>query len=396
MRGDESYAGATSYYKLMEAGKDIFGYEYIQPVHQGRAAEKVLLPIYLKPGKFAISNMFFDTTRAHVELAGARAIDCVVEIAKDPAHRAPFKGNMDVPKLERLIDDLGAENVGMVVMTITNNSAGGQPVSMENMRLVRDVCKKHNIPLDIDAARFAENAYFIKRDEAGYENASIADIIKEMFQYADMFTMSAKKDAIVNMGGLIGVKDSASDIIPSIKANCISYEGFYTYGGLAGRDLEALSIGLYEGIDENYLRYRIGQMEYLASRLDDAGISYQAPVGGHGVFIDAAAMFPNIPYYEYPGQVLAIELYKEAGIRTCDIGSYMLGNNPDTKEQLHADFEFTRLAIPRRVYTQAHLDVMAEALIAIKNRATSITRGYRITWEPPVLRHFQASLEPIV
>ena len=395
MQGDEAYAGASSYYRLVEAGKDIFGYGYIQPVHQGRAAEKVLLPIFLEKGKYAISNMFFDTTRAHVELAGARAIDCVVEVAKDPSHRAPFKGNMDVELLEKKINELGKENVGLVVMTITNNSAGGQPVSMENMRQVAEICHKYNIPLDIDAARFAENAYFIKRDEPGYQDASIKDIVREMFGYADMFTMSAKKDAIVNMGGLIGVKDSDSPVILKIKANCISYEGFYTYGGLAGRDLEALAIGLYEGIDEDYLRYRIGQMEYLAARLDEAGIAYQSPVGGHGVFVDAAAMFPQIPYYEFPGQVLAVELYKEAGIRTCDIGSYMLGNDPDTGEQLHADFEFTRLAIPRRVYTQAHLDIMADALINIKERAASIKHGYKITWEPPILRHFQAHLSPI-
>ena len=395
MRGDEAYAGASSYYKLLDAGKDIFGFEYIQPVHQGRAAEKVLFPILLGPGKYAISNMFFDTTRAHVELAGARAIDCVVEEAKNPSVRAPFKGNMDVVKLEKLINEYGPEKIGLVVMTITNNSAGGQPVSMANMRDVSAICKKYNIPLDIDAARYAENAYFVKQREEECKNMSIKDIICKMFSYGDMFTMSAKKDGIVNMGGMIGVKDGNSPIILKIKANCISYEGFYTYGGLAGRDLEALSIGLYEGIDEGYLAYRIGQMEYLASRLDDAGIIYQAPVGGHGVFVDAAAMFPEIPYNEFPGQVLAIELYKEAGIRTCDIGSYMLGNDPDTKEQLHADFEFTRFAIPRRVYTQAHIDVMADALIAIKARASEIKRGYKITWEPPILRHFQASLEPI-
>ena len=395
MKGDEAYAGASSYYKLLDAGKDIFGFEYIQPVHQGRAAEKVLFPILLGPGKYAVSNMFFDTTRAHVELAGARAIDCVVEEAKNPSVRAPFKGNMDVVKLEKLINEYGADKIGLIVMTITNNSAGGQPVSMANMRDVSAICKKYNIPLDIDAARYAENAYFVKQREEECKNMSIKDIICKMFSYGDMFTMSAKKDGIVNMGGMIGVKDGNSPIILKIKANCISYEGFYTYGGLAGRDLEALSIGLYEGIDEGYLAYRIGQMEYLASRLDDAGIIYQAPVGGHGVFVDAAAMFPEIPYNEFPGQVLAIELYKEAGIRTCDIGSYMLGNDPDTKEQLHADFEFTRFAIPRRVYTQAHIDVMADALIAIKARASEIKRGYKITWEPPILRHFQASLEPI-
>ena len=395
MQGDEAYAGASSYYRLVEAGKDIFGFEYIQPVHQGRAAEKVLFPLLLGPGKFAISNMFFDTTRAHVELAGARAIDCVVEEAKNPSKRAPFKGNMDVEKLESLIRERGAENIGLVVMTVTNNSAGGQPISLENMRQVAAVCKKYGIPLDIDAARFAENAYFVKRDEEACRDMSINEIIREMFACADLFTMSAKKDGIVNMGGLIGVKDGDSPLILKIRANCISFEGFYTYGGLAGRDLEAIAIGLYEAIEEDYLAYRIGQMEYLASRLDDAGIAYQSPVGGHGVFVDAAAMFPQIPYYEFPGQVLAVELYKEAGIRACDIGSYMLGNDPDTGKQLHADFEFTRLAIPRRVYTQAHLDIIAEALIAVRDRAAEIGHGYRITWEPPVLRHFQAHLEPI-
>lgn len=398
MRGDEAYAGASSYFKLVETARDIFGYEYIQPVHQGRAAEKVLFPTFLKQGQYAISNMFFDTTRAHVILAGARPLDCVVPEAKDPAKRSKFKGNMDVEKMERLIQEYGPEKIGLVVLTITNNSAGGQPVSMKNAREVAAICKKYNIPLNIDAARYAENAYFIKRDEPEYAHMSIKDIIKEMFSYADFFTMSAKKDTIVNMGGLIGVKNAVenADMILRIKANCISYEGFTTYGGLSGRDLEALAIGLLEGIDENFLRYRIGQMEYLASRLDDAGIVYQSPVGGHGVFVDASKIFPNIPFNEFPGQVLAIELYKEAGIRSCDIGSYMLGNDPDTNEQLEADFEFTRLAIPRRVYTQAHLDVIADALIAIKERAHEITRGYRITWEPPILRHFQASLEIIV
>ena len=395
IRGDEAYAGAKSYFKLIEAGKDILGYEYIQPVHQGRAAEKVLMPLLLSEGKFSISNMFFDTTRAHVILAGARPIDCVVPEAKDPSKRAPFKGNMDVLCMERIIREKGADKIGVVVMTITNNSAGGQPVSMQNMRDVAAVCAKYNIPLCIDAARFAENAYFIKRDEPEFKDKSIKEIIREMFSYGDMFTMSAKKDTIVNIGGLLGVKDKESPLVTEIKASCINYEGFYTYGGLAGRDLEAIAIGIYEGIDESFLRYRIGQLEYLASCLDEAGIVYQAPVGGHGIFVDASAMFPHIPYYEFPAQVLMVELYKEAGIRTCDIGSYMLGNDPDTGKQLKADFEFTRLAIPRRVYTQAHFDVMADALMSIKARARQIKRGYRITWEPPILRHFQAQLEPI-
>ncbi|MCL2840985.1 MAG: tryptophanase [Defluviitaleaceae bacterium] len=395
MQGDEAYAGSKSYYNVIDSGRDIFGYEYIQPVHQGRAGEKVIFPLFLSKGKYAISNTFFDTTRAHVELCGARAIDCVIEAAKNPAVRAPFKGNMDIPKLEKLINELGAENVGLIVLTITNNSAGGQPVSMENIKATSEVCKKYGLTMEIDCARFAENAYFIKRDEKGYQDKSIKDIVREMFSYGDIFHMSSKKDAIVNMGGVLGVKDGNNPVIPNIKANCVSYEGFYTYGGLSGRDMESLAIGLQEGIDEDFLHYRIGQCEYLAAKLDEAGVIYQSPVGGHGLFIDAAAMFPQIPYNEFPAQVLAIELYKEAGIRTCDIGSFMMGNDPDTGEQIKSDFEFTRFAIPRRVYTQAHFDIMADALIAIKKRAGEIKRGMRITWEPPILRHFQAKLEYI-
>lgn len=392
MRGDEAYAGGKSYYKLVDAGRDIFGYEYIQPVHQGRAAEKVLFSVLLKEGDIAISNMFFDTTRAHVEIAGARAIDCVVKEARQTTLRTDFKGNMDVERLEKLIQEYG-DRVKLVVMTITNNSAGGQPVSVKNMREVAAVCKKYGIMLDIDAARFAENAYFIKQREEEFKNSTIKEIIKEIFSYGDCFTMSAKKDAIVNMGGLVGIKSNA-ELYQKIKGTTISFEGYVTYGGLSGRDLESLAIGLYEGIDENFLKYRIGQMEYIAAKLDDAGIAYQAPVGGHGVFVDAKAMLPHIPYYQFPGHALAVELYKEAGIRTCEIGSYMLGNDPDTKVQIESEFEFTRFAIPRRVYTQAHLDIIVDALIAIKERAASV-KGYRITWEPPILRHFQAHLEPI-
>lgn len=397
MRGDEAYAGGKSFYALTQSAQDIFGYDYIQPVHQGRAAEKVVFPLLLHEGKVAISNMFFDTTRAHVEIAGARAIDCVVEEAKDPSIRAKFKGNMDVKKLEKLIKEHTPEKVGLVVMTVTNNSAGGQPVSMANMKAVAKVCQKYDIPLNIDAARFAENAYFIQRDERGYAKKSIKEITQEMFAYADFFTMSAKKDGIANMGGLIGVRDAKAyeDMILKIKANTISFEGFISYGGLTGRDLEALAIGLQEVLDEDYLAYRIGQLEYLAAKLDEAGIAYQSPVGGHGLFIDAKAMLPQIPYYEFPAQVLAIELYKEAGIRGCDIGSFMMGNDPDTGEQIESEFEFTRLAVPRRVYTQAHMDVIVDALIAIKEKAHTFERGYRVVWEPPILRHFQAHLEPI-
>ncbi len=392
MRGDESYAGAECYYRVQETAKKIFGLPYLQIVHQGRAAEKVLLPLLLEGKKYAIANMHFDTTRAHVELAGARAIDCVVPEALETTKPYDFKGNMDLARLESLLKELGAENVGVVIMTVTNNSAGGQPVSVANIRAAEKIAHKYGVPFMIDAARYAENSYFVKQREPEFKNSSIEEIVKATFEGADCFTMSAKKDAIVNMGGLIGCRDRA--LFEKIKQRTISYEGFVTYGGMSGRDIEALARGLEEGIDEHYLRYRIGQMEYLAARLDEAGIAYQTPVGGHAVFVDAKKLLPHIPYYEFPAQALAAELYLEAGIRACDIGSFMLGNDPDTGKQLKADFEFTRLAIPRRIYTQSHLDVIADALENIKERASGV-RGYKIVEEPPILRHFTAKLAPI-
>lgn len=392
MLGDESYAGADCYYHVQTNAKEIFDIPYVQLVHQGRAAEKVLLPILLQGKKYAIANMHFDTTRAHVELAGARAIDCTVPEALNTTKYFDFKGNMDLVRLEQYIRELGAGNIGVVIMTITNNSAGGQPVSVANIHAARDIAHKYGIKFMIDAARYAENSYFVKQREPEFKNSSIQEIVRASFEGVDCFTMSAKKDAIVNMGGLIGCRDKA--IFELVKQRCISFEGFITYGGMSGRDIEALARGLKEGIDENYLRYRIGQMEYLAARLDEAGIAYQSPVGGHAVFVDAKKLLPHIPYYQFPAQALAIELYKEAGIRACDIGSFMLGNDPDTGKQLEADFEFTRLAIPRRVYTQSHLDVIADALINIKERASSI-KGYKIVEEPPILRHFTAKLAPL-
>ena len=393
MVGDEAYSGSRSFRNLVESAKDIFGYEYFQPVHQGRAAEKVVMPIFLEKGKVAISNMHFDTTRAHVELAGARAVDCVIREALDTVNYHPFKGNMDNQRLVQLIEQYGPENVGMIIITVTNNSAGGQPVSMENIKKTREIAQSYNIPVCIDAARYAENAYFIKKREAGYENKSIKEIAREMFSYADIFTMSAKKDAIINMGGLIGVKENAA-IFETVKARTIPLEGFISYGGLAGRDIEAMAIGLQEGTDFDYLQYRVGQIEYLAAKLDEAGIAYQSPAGGHALFIDAKKMLPHVPYYEFPAQTLALELYIEAGIRSCDIGSYMMGNDPDTGKQIESEFEFTRLAVPRRVYTQSHLDVIVEALKAIKERAADL-KGYKITWEPAILRHFTSKLEPL-
>lgn len=393
MRGDESYSGSKSFYRLQESAKDIFGYAFIQPVHQGRAAEKVVMPILLGEGKVSISNMHFDTTRAHVEIAGARAVDCVVPEALDTESYAPFKGNMDNERLVRLIEEYGKENVGAIIITVTNNSAGGQPVSMKNIKETSEIAKRYGIKVVIDAARFAENCHFIKRREEGYEDKSIREIAKELFSYGDLFTMSSKKDAIVNIGGLVGVKEDA-DLFEKVKANTIPFEGFISYGGLAGRDLEALAIGLQEGVEEDFLKYRIGQMEYLSSKLTEAGIPHQTPAGGHAIFLDAKKLLPHIPFHEFPGQALTIELYLEAGIRGCDIGSYMLGNDPDTGVQLESQFEFTRLAVPRRVYTQSHLDVIVEALIEIKKRKDSL-KGYEITWEPKILRHFTAKLQPL-
>ena len=393
MVGDESYSGSKSFKNLMVSAKDIFDYKYFQPVHQGRAAEKVLMPIFLREGKVAISNMHFDTTRAHVELSGARAIDCVIKEALDTVNFHPFKGNMDNERLVKLIEEHGKENVGMIIITITNNSAGGQPVSMANIKETSEIAKKYGIPVCIDAARYAENSYFIKNREAGYEDKTIKEIAKETFSYADMFTMSAKKDAIINMGGLIGIKDDA-ELFETVKARTIPFEGFISYGGLSGRDIEAMAIGLQEGTDYDFLRYRIGQMEYLAEKLDEIGIAYQSPVGGHALFIDAKNFLPHIPYNEFPAQTLSIELYIEAGIRSCDIGSYMMGNDPDTGEQIESQFEFTRLAVPRRVYTQSHLDVIVEALKAIQERKNTL-KGYKVVWEPKVLRHFTAKLEPL-
>jgi len=393
MKGDESYAGARGYRKLQEAVTDIFGYKFSQPVHQGRAAEQVLLPNFLSKGKKCISNMHFDTTRGHVGLLGARPVDIVVPEAKDTQTYLPFKGNMDVDRMEAYIKETGAENIGLIIMTITNNSAGGQPVSMANLKATRTIADKYGITMIIDAARYAENAHFIRQREEGYADVEIIDIVREMFSYGDAFTMSAKKDAIVNMGGLIGVRDD-EELFKKVKSLTIPYEGFVTYGGLAGRDLEALSIGLYEGLDKDYLKYRIGQVEYLGAKLKEAGIPFQYPVGGHAVFLDAKALLPHIPYFQFPGHALACELYLEAGIRSCDIGSYLMDLDPETGEQQEAEMEFTRLAIPRRVYTQAHFDVVVEALKNIKERAHEI-KGYEITWQPPVLRHFTATLKPV-
>ncbi len=394
MMGDESYAGSRSYYRLMETCDELFGWRYCQPVHQGRAAEHVLFPNILKAGQVSISNMHFDTTMGHVALVGAKAINCVVPEAKDTSTYYPFKGNMDTARLVELIESYGRDKVGMIVMTVTCNSAGGQPVSLANIRETAAIARRYDIPYIIDAARFAENAFFIKEREDGQADRSIAEIVRDMFAEADAFTMSAKKDGLVNMGGLVGVRED-EELIRKIKSLVVPYEGFISYGGLAGRDLEALAIGLKEGIDEEFLRSYVGQTNYLAERLTELGVPCQLPAGGHAVFVDARKILPHVLYDRFPAHSLCVELYREAGIRGCDVGSFILDPDPVTGEQPEADMEFSRFCIPRRTYTQAHLDYIAESLQKVMESADHI-KGFRVVRQEKVLRHFTAALEPYI
>jgi tryptophanase len=393
MRGDESYAGARSYQRLKAAVEDIFGFQHFVPTHQGRAAENILSAVLVKPNQWIPSNMHFDTTDANIRARGGRPANLVIDEAYDPTNPHPFKGNMDLIKLRAFIEKYGVDKIPFGMMTVTNNAGGGQPVSMANLKAVAESYREYWIPFFIDAARYAENCYFIKEREPGYRLKSIKEIAQEMFSLADGLTMSAKKDAIVNIGGLLCLNDER--LFQDIQNELILREGFPTYGGLAGRDLDAMAVGLYEGLEESYLAYRIGQTAYLACQLNEAGIPTLQPTGGHGVYINAGAIFPHIPNYEFPAQALAVELYREGGIRGVEIGSVMFAClDPDTGLWHYPKLELLRLAIPRRTYTQSHLDYVAASLARIKERADSI-RGYKFTYAPELLRHFTARFEPL-
>ncbi len=392
MDGDESYAGSRSFFKFEKVVKDLTGLEYVIPTHQGRAAEKILFTTVGGPGKVIPSNTHFDTTRANVEFSGAEAVDLPVASALETDKRADFKGDIDLNKLEALIKKTGVERIPLCIMTVTNNSVGGQPVSMKNLRETKSLLTKYGIPLFIDACRFAENAYFIKTREPGYASKSVTEIAKEMFSYADGCTMSAKKDALVNIGGFLAVNDST--LADKARSLLIMTEGFPTYGGLAGRDLDAMAQGLNEVLDEDYLKYRIRSVEYFGDKLEKEGVPVLVPTGGHAVFLDARRFLPNVPANQYPGQAIAVEMYIEGGIRSVEIGSVMFGKEVDGKF-IGANLELVRLAIPRRVYTQSHIDYAAEAIVEVFKRRDKIP-GYRISYEPPYLRHFTAHFEPVL
>jgi tryptophanase len=393
MRGDESYAGARSFYRFEEKVRSLTGLRHIIPTHQGRAAEKILFAITGGTGKLVPNNSHFDTTRANIEFSGAEAVDLPCEEGKDPDTIADFKGNMDVAALEAFITRTGRDRIPLCMITVTNNSGGGQPVSMANIRAVREVCTRHGIPLFLDACRFAENAYFIKLRESGYAGRSVASIAHEMFSYADGVTMSAKKDALVNMGGFLALNDDS--LAAAARNLLIVTEGFPTYGGLAGRDLEAIAQGLDEILDEHYLQYRIRSVAYLGERLISAGVPILRPPGGHAIYLNAKKFLPHIPVTEYPGQALSIELYLAAGIRSVEIGSVMFGKYDPTGAVIPARMELVRLAIPRRVYTQSHIDYVIEAVLEVfENRERLL--GVRIVEESPMLRHFTAKFRKVV
>ena len=384
MQGDESYAGSPSFYRFKSAVDNLMPFKYLIPTHQGRAAESILFHEVCKPGQSVPSNTHFDTTRANVESQGAQAVDLVIDEGRDPTSEHPFKGNMDIGKLERFIDEKGAENIPLCMLTVTNNSGGGQPVSMENIRATREVCDRHGIPLFIDACRFAENAWFIKQREPGYADIPVVDIVREMFSHADGCTMSAKKDGLANIGGWLAMNNE--DWAVECRNRLILTEGFSTYGGLAGRDLEAIATGLEEVVQEDYLNYRIASTAYVQRHIAEVGVPTMQPAGGHAVYIDARRFLPHIPPLEYPGQSLAVELYVHGGIRGCEIGTAMFGLRPDGKEE-PAHMDLVRLAIPRRMYTQSQMDYVVEVVKEVWDRREQL-RGMKFVRQPRALRHF--------
>lgn len=392
MDGDESYAGSRNWFEFEAEVRKITGFKHIIPAHQGRAAERILFSVMSGPGKIVPNNTHFDTTRGNLEFTHATAVDLPVPESEDPSFIAPFKGNMDINALEKLIIEKGHQNIPLCIITITNNSGGGQPVSMENIRQTKELLKKYNIPLYLDCCRFAENAYFIKTREKGYENKSILEIAQEMFSYADGATMSAKKDGLSNIGGFVATNDDK--IAEGLKTNLIVTEGFITYGGLARRDLAALAQGFREVVNENYLAYRIDQVNFLGELLKNAGVPILEPVGGHGVYLDAKRFAPNIKQEYFPGQSIACQIYVEGGIRCCEIGSVMFGTYDDNGNFIAPTLELVRLAIPRRVYTNDHLRYVAESVINVYNNREKL-RGMKITWQPEFLRHFTAKFDYI-
>jgi tryptophanase len=389
MMGDESYAGSNSFFRFESAVQDVTGFPIVIPTHQGRAAEKILFSILGGKGKYIVSNTLFDTTRANIEWSGAEGVDLLCPEGKIPSVPAPFKGNMDVNALQDFIEEKGSSNIPLCILTVTNNSGGGQPVSMQNIRDVKKICQHHGIPLFIDACRFAENCYFIKLREKEFADREVPEIVRELFSYADGCTMSAKKDSFANIGGFIALRDEALAL--QCRNILVITEGFPTYGGLAGRDLEAIAIGLYEVMDEHYLQYRIRSIEYLTEKLIAENIPVMQPAGGHAVYIDAKAFLPGIPPDHYPGQALVSALYIEGGIRSVEIGSLMFGKYDTNGQLIPAMMELVRLAIPRRVYTQSHIDYVAEVIIKVFRERMKI-RGLHIIYETPALRHFTARL----
>jgi tryptophanase len=392
MRGDESYAGAKSWERMRDAVGELTGYPHIIPTHQGRAGESILYSYLGGKGRVFISNTHFDTTRANIEYAGSTAIDCITKEGMQPSLDHPFKGNIDIKKLEDTIVQYGAENISAVILTVTNNSGGGQPVSMQNAKDVRAICDTYNVLYILDCCRIAENAYFIAQREEAYKNVSYKAIAQEMFALADGAVMSAKKDALVNMGGFIALK--SKEIANACTTTLIIKEGFVTYGGLSGRDMEAIAIGLEEVFDKDYLHYRITSTTYLGNKLLEMGVPIIRPVGGHAVYIDAKALYNHIPVHEYPGQALACDLYLKGGIRGCEIGSVMFGKFDDDGKLIPATMELVRLAIPRRVYTQSHIDYVIETFEEILKEKQN-SKGIKITYEPKFLRHFTANFERV-